>query len=80
MTLITLNEVNVHYSKHGLKQIFVADEKKMETLNNQLIDQFENLKEVNGEDSPDLIETKKELEFLLKHNCKTPSCLDVLIK
>ena len=80
MTLITLNEVNVHYSKHGLKQIFVADEKKMETLNNQLIDQFENLKEVNGEDSPDLIETKNELEFFLKHNYKTPSCLDVLIK
>ena len=37
-------------------------------LNNQLIDEFENLKRVYGKDSPDLIQTKKEVEFLLKHN------------
>lgn len=51
-----------------LKEIFVADEKKMEMLNNLLIDEFENLKKAYGEDSPDLIQTKKELDFLLKHN------------
>ena len=79
MTLITLNEANMHYSKHGLKQIFVADEKKMEMLNNLLIDEFENLKKAYGEDSPDLIQTKKELDFLLKHNYKTPSCLDDIL-
>ena len=79
MTLITLNEANKHYSKHGLKQIFVADEKKMEMLNNLLIDEFENLKKAYGEDSPDLIQTKKELDFLLKHNYKTPSCLDDIL-
>ena len=79
MTLITLNEANMHYSKHGLEQIFVADEKKMEMLNNLLIDEFENLKKAYGEDSPDLIQTKKELDFLLKHNYKTPSCLDDIL-
>ena len=79
MTLITLNEANMHYSKHGLKQIFVADEKKMEMLNNLLIDEFENLKKAYGEDSPDLIQSKKELDFLLKHNYKTPSCLDDIL-
>ena len=45
----------MHYSKDGLKQIFVADQKSMEMLNNQLIDEFENLARVFGEDSPDLI-------------------------
>ena len=79
MTLIALNEANMHYSKHGLEQIFVADEKKMEMLNNLLIDEFENLKKAYGEDSPDLIQTKKELDFLLKHNYKTPSCLDDIL-
>ena len=27
----------MHYSKEGLKQIFVADQKRMEMLNNKLI-------------------------------------------
>ena len=53
----------MHYNIHGLKEIFVAEETKMEMLNNQLIGGFENLKDVYGEDSPDLIETKKELYF-----------------
>ena len=51
----------------------------MEMLNNLLIDEFENLKKAYGEDSPDLIQTKKELDFLLKHNYKTPSCLDDIL-
>ena len=63
ITVITLNEANMHYNIHGLKEIFVAEETKMEMLNNQLIGEFENLKDVYGEDSPDLIETKKELYF-----------------
>ena len=63
ITVITLNEANMHYNIHGLKEIFVAEETKMEMLNNQLIGGFENLKDVYGEDSPDLIETKKELYF-----------------
>ena len=51
----------------------------MKMLNNQLIDEFGNLKRVYGEDSPHLIQTKEELDILLKHNCKTPSCLhDIL--
>ena len=28
VTLITLNEANMHSGKHGLKQIFVADKKR----------------------------------------------------
>ena len=63
ITVITLNEANMHYNIHGLKEIFVAEETKMEMLNNQLIGGFENLKDVYGEDSPDLIETKNELYF-----------------
>ena len=64
-----------------LKEIFVADEKQMEMLNNQLIDDFGTLKETYGEDSPDLIQTTKEIDFLLKHNYETPSCLDdILVK
>ena len=48
-------------------------------INNQLIDEFGNLKRVHGEDSPHLIQTKEELDILLKHNCKTPLCLhDIL--
>ena len=45
----------MHYSKEGLKQIFVADQKRMEMLINQLSHEFENLTRVYGEDSPDLI-------------------------
>ena len=53
----------------------------MEMLNNQLIDDFGTLKETYGEDSPDLIQTTKEIDFLLKHNYETPSCLDdILVK
>lgn len=48
-------------------------------LNNLLIDEFENLEKVYGEDSPDLIQTKKDLDLLLKHNHKTPSCLDDIL-
>ena len=54
----------MHYSKEGLKQIFVADQKRMEMLINQLIDEFGNLARVYGEDSPDLMQTKKELFFV----------------
>ena len=54
----------MHYSKEGLKQIFLADQKRMEMLINQLIDEFENLTRVYGEDSPDLMQTKKELFFV----------------
>ena len=46
ITIITVNETNTHYSKHGLKEIFVADEENMEMLNNKLIDDFETLKEI----------------------------------
>ena len=53
----------MHYNIDGIKEIFAAEEIKMEMLNNQLIGEFENLKDVYGEDSPDLIETKKELYF-----------------
>ena len=35
--------------------MFAADEKKMKMINNQLTDEFENLKEKYGEDSLDLI-------------------------
>ena len=35
--------------------MFGADEKKMEMINSQLTDEFENLKEIYGEDSLDLI-------------------------
>ena len=35
----------------------------MEMLNNQLIDAFETLKEIYGENNSDLIETKKSLIF-----------------
>ena len=28
LALITVSEANMHYSKHGIKKIFVADEKK----------------------------------------------------
>ena len=50
-------------------------------LNNQLIDVFETLKEIYGENNSDLIQTKKKLDFLLRHNYKTPSCLDdILVK
>ena len=55
MTLSALNEANMHYSKHWLKKMFGANEKKMEMINNQLTDEFENLKEIYGEDSLDLI-------------------------
>ena len=55
MTLSALNEANMHYSKHWLKKMFGADEKKMEMINSQLTDEFENLKEIYGEDSLHLI-------------------------
>ena len=38
--LMTLNEANSHYSKHSLKEIFVPNKKKMEMLNNHIIDQL----------------------------------------
>ena len=44
ITLITLNEDNMHYSEHWLKEIFIADQKLMKMLNNNLIDAFETLK------------------------------------
>ena len=44
ITLITLNEDNMHYSEHRLKEIFIADQKMMKMLNNNLIDAFETLK------------------------------------
>ena len=81
ITLITVNETNMHYSKHGLKEIFVADEENIEMLNNKLIDDFETLKEIYDEDSPNLIQTKKQLDLLLQHNYKTNSCIDdILVK
>ena len=48
----------------------------MEMLNNQFIDDFETLREIYGKDSSDLIQTKKEFEFLLKQNYEKSSCLD----
>ena len=42
-------------------------------LNNQLIDNFETLKEIYGEDSPDSVQTKKDVGSLLKHNYETLS-------
>ena len=81
ITLITVNETNMRYSKHGLKEIFVADEENIEMLNNKLIDDFETLKEIYDEDSPNLIQTKKQLDLLLQHNYKTNSCIDdILVK
>ena len=81
ITLITVNETNMHYSKHGLKEIFVADEENIVMLNNKLIDDFETLKEIYGEDSPNLIQTKKQLDLLLQHNYKTNSRIDdILVK
>ena len=81
VTLITVNETNMHYSKHGLKEIFVADEENIEMLNNNLIDDFETLKEIYDEDSPNLIQTKKQLDLLLQHNYKTNSRIDdILVK
>ena len=79
ITLMTLNEANMHYSKHGPKEMFVTDQKRMEMLNEQLIDSFQTLQEIYDEDSPNLIQTIKELDFLLKHNYKTPSCLDNIL-
>ena len=38
-----------------LKKMFAADEKMMKMINNQLTDEFGNLKEKYGEDSLDLI-------------------------
>ena len=53
----------------------------MEMLNNQLIDDFETLNEIYGEDSSDLVQTKKDVGSLSKHNSETPSCLDdILVK
>ena len=49
LTIITLNEANMHYNIGGIKEIFAAEEIKMEMLNNQLIGEFENLKDVYGE-------------------------------
>ena len=49
LTIITLNEANMHYNIDGIKEIFAAEEIKMEMLNNQLIGEFENLKDVYGE-------------------------------
>ena len=51
----------------------------MGMLNNQLIDEFGNLKIVYGEDNPHLIQTKEEIDFLLKHSCKIPSPLDDIL-
>ena len=63
ITIVTVNEANMHYSKHRLKYIFEADERKLEMLNNQLINEFETFKEIYGEGSPDLIQTKKYFHF-----------------
>ena len=76
--LAALNEANTQYSKHGLKEIFKPDQKKTQELNNRIIDQFEDIKEVMGEDDPFTINTKKELELLLKHNDITDSYVDEL--
>ena len=65
--LMTLNEANHRYSKHGLKEIFEPD-KKMQTLNNPIIDQFEDLKKDFGEDYFIATEAKKDVDFLLKNN------------
>ena len=65
---MTLNEANNHYSKHGIKEIFEPDEKKMEMLNNHIIDQFEDLKKEFGEDHFITTQAKKDVDFLLKNN------------
>ena len=65
---MTLNEASNHYSKHGIKEIFKPDEKKMEMLNNHRIDQFEDLKKELGEDHFITTQAKKGVDFLLKNN------------
>ena len=66
--LMTLNEANSHYSKHGLKEIFEPNKKKMEMLNNHIIDQFEDLKKEFGENHFITAQDKKDVDFLLKNN------------
>ena len=66
ITLITLNEANMHYSKHRPKEMFVTDQKRMEMLNDQLIDSFQTIQKIYDEDSPNLIQTIKELYFFVK--------------
>ena len=65
---MTLNEASNHYSKHGIKEIFKSDEKKMEMLNNHRIDQFEDLKKELSEDHFITTQAKKDANFLLKDN------------
>ena len=66
--LMTLNEANNHYSKHGLKEIFEPDEKKRQMLNNHIIDQFEDLKKEFGKDHFITTQAEKDVDFLLKNN------------
>ena len=65
---MTLNEANNHYSKHGLKEIFKQNDKKIQMLNNYIIDQFEDLKKQFGEDHFITTHTKKDVDFLLTNN------------
>ena len=64
--LMTLNKANMHYEKDGLREIFEPDEKKMEMLNDHIIDQFEDLKNEFAEDHFITTQAKKDVDFLLK--------------
>ena len=51
-----------------LKKYFEPDAKKMEMLNNHIIDQFEDLEKEFGEDHFISTQAKKDVVFLLKNN------------
>ena len=60
--LMTLNEANKHYSKHGRKSFFWTRWEKI------IIDQFEDLKKEFVENHFIMAQTKKDVVFLLKNN------------
>ena len=57
----------MHYEEDGLKEKFEPDEKKINMLNNHIIDQFEDLKNEFAEDHFITIQAKKDVDFLLRH-------------
>ena len=58
-TLLALHDANKHYRNNGLEEIFKTDQKKMQELNKQIIEQYEYFKEALRENDATFFNLKK---------------------
>ena len=65
-TLLALYDENKHYRNNGLEEIPKTDQKKMQELNKQIIEQYEDFKETLGENDATFFNLKKLLLKVIK--------------